>query len=252
VGVLCGLETHPLWGQQHTPEEFFALIVGNSWTYTHLYNDLFGEVGPQPEFIEKEITLSITHTEEIDTFTYFVLSEMPYDWPPAPDFFLAGRKIRLNQQGILVERREDKEYSLFNLHFVTDPEDTTWSSGSVRLVGGGKKADELFWGQFIDFFSHEMGQSDIFAVGDESARYRVNVKQAAFRQFYGPEFFSFNVWAPTDFNISHSNELIPKYALLNGERIDFSDVGGVDPRLTSVKANSWGQLKKSIRRPEDN
>ena len=107
------------WGQDYNPEDFLPLAVGNSWTYSHSYfNDLDlikPEIDPIPDSLRvalTEVTITITHTEEIDRHTYYVFSDLGYDFPRAPYFFLAGKKVRFAEDGRLMERSQDTELSL--------------------------------------------------------------------------------------------------------------------------------------------
>ena len=47
-------------------------------------------------------------TEVIDGKTYYVLSDMPANWPPAPPHFIAGKKLRWAGTH-LMERTADGE-----------------------------------------------------------------------------------------------------------------------------------------------
>jgi hypothetical protein len=102
--------------QEYRPEEFLPLAVGNSWTYRHYYFDRLS----QPDKDESEIsvvqsaTITITHTEQINGSTYYVFSNMPYDFPPVPYFFLAGKKVRFSEDGRLMEWRPEGEVWSFD------------------------------------------------------------------------------------------------------------------------------------------
>ena len=41
-----------------------------------------------------QFTIEVLRTEELDGQTYYVISEMPSNWPPAPPHFIAGKKLR--------------------------------------------------------------------------------------------------------------------------------------------------------------
>ena len=51
-------------------------------------------------------------TEVIDGKTYYVLSDMPANWPPAPPHFIAGKKLRWEGTH-LMERTADGEEAIY-------------------------------------------------------------------------------------------------------------------------------------------
>ena len=137
-------ESDPFLGQLNSVE-FLPLEVGNSWSYTHVYRnetyfedapgvfpdidpaDLkpfevpgypFGEGKPlPPESLllpdGRELVIEITHTETIEGFEYFVFSEPDYEWPPLPDGFLSGQKVRVTEDRILVFWRRGQDQPLY-------------------------------------------------------------------------------------------------------------------------------------------
>ena len=103
VAVLAGLSWALPSGSADTPPQassYLPLAVGNSWTYHHEFYDidrLFGERDQWPAFFAQEsseFTLRVERAEKIDGQTYYVFSEMPAQWPPAPPHFIAGKKLR--------------------------------------------------------------------------------------------------------------------------------------------------------------
>ena len=54
----------------------------------------------------------VLHTEVIDGKTYYVLSDMPANWPPAPPHFIAGKKLRWEGTR-LMERTDEGEQAIF-------------------------------------------------------------------------------------------------------------------------------------------
>ena len=110
------------------PLDYVPLAVGNRWTYEHFYmNYLHGTGEPfdipgYPPgipsdsllFAEKIVTIEITHTEVIDGLEYFVFSDADYDWPPLPDFFWGGKKVRLSDEGFLVFRWNGQELPVYD------------------------------------------------------------------------------------------------------------------------------------------
>ncbi len=82
--------------------QMLPLAVGNSWFYSHF----FGEEG------YRRVTISITHTEDIEGHTYHVFSDMPYEDPPVDYFFLAGKKVRWEGDRLLF-RQPDRDVALY-------------------------------------------------------------------------------------------------------------------------------------------
>ena len=103
------------------PLDFVPLEVGNRWTYEHVYvNDWHGNGEPfeipsdSLTFAEKTVTIEVTHTEVIDGLEYFVFSDADYTWPPLPDFFWAGKKVRLSDEGVLVFRWNGQDIPVYD------------------------------------------------------------------------------------------------------------------------------------------
>ena len=123
------------------PSEYVPLAVGNSWTYEHSYwnNSYSGEATrydievlkpfeipryPHGEgnalppdsllLVDRILTIEINHTERIDGREYFVFSDADYDWPPLPDFFWAGKKVRLSDEGSLIFRLNGQEVPIYD------------------------------------------------------------------------------------------------------------------------------------------
>ena len=75
------------------------------------------------------MTIEITHTEKVDGFEYFVFSTPSYEWPPLPDFFWGGGKVRLSEDGHLVFSLKDEDVPVYNFgpHFdYADTVDTNY------------------------------------------------------------------------------------------------------------------------------
>ena len=94
IGIWLCLVT-PIFSEE-TVSQMLPLAVGNEWTYVHAWysggagDDYFGYV-----------TVQITGTEIFNGSTYFIFSEMPYDFPPVPAFFLAGKTVRWDDNNLL-------------------------------------------------------------------------------------------------------------------------------------------------------
>ena len=122
------------WAAQKTddaielnPLDYVPFEVGNRWTYEHLYisydhgaGEPFDIPGYPPghppdslTFAEKIVTIEITHTEVIDGLEYFVFSDADYAWPPLPDFFWGGKKVRLSDEGVLTFSWDEQDLRFF-------------------------------------------------------------------------------------------------------------------------------------------
>ena len=112
----------PLPATEYEATDYLPLAVGNSWAFRHEFYDLAGRDGPKtrwPAYLRREpdgwpaeVVITVERTEEIDGQTYYVLSDMPADWPPAPPHFPAGKKLRWKGTR-LVEHTGTGEVSFF-------------------------------------------------------------------------------------------------------------------------------------------
>ena len=124
------------------PSDYVPLAVGNRWTYEHFYwNNSYPHGGwsgwnledlkpleipsyphgwdnPMPPdsltTVKRILTIEITHTEMIDGLEYFVFSSDDYAWPPLPEFFWGGKKVRLSAEGFLVFRWNGQDVPLYD------------------------------------------------------------------------------------------------------------------------------------------
>ncbi|MCE2449740.1 MAG: hypothetical protein J4F35_15580 [Candidatus Latescibacteria bacterium] len=96
------------------PLEYIPLEVGNGWTYEHSYYSW-------PKNETKIVAIEITHTEVIDGLAYFVFSGPDYDWPPLPDFFWGGKKVRLFDERFLVFRWNGQDRPVYDFGHLGTP-----------------------------------------------------------------------------------------------------------------------------------
>ena len=94
--VLSQTTTRTFQVSDHLP-----LAVGNSWTYLMSYHDARHDPNattyPAFESFDPptpEVTFTILRTEVLDGETYYVFSDVPAGWPPAPAHCVAGKKLR--------------------------------------------------------------------------------------------------------------------------------------------------------------
>ena len=88
-------------------QQMLPLAVGNRWDYQHIFIDRTINTR-----LEQDVTISITHTEDIEEHTYYVFSDMPYEVASVPYFFLAGKKVRWEDNHLLF-RQQDRDVALY-------------------------------------------------------------------------------------------------------------------------------------------
>ena len=88
-------------------QQMLPLAVGNRWDYQHIFIDRTINTR-----LEQDVTISITHTEDIEEHTYYVFSDMPYEVSSVPYFFLAGKKVRWEDNHLLF-RQQDRDVALY-------------------------------------------------------------------------------------------------------------------------------------------
>ena len=88
-------------------QKMLPLVVGNRWEYSHSVKDSIGST-----YFSQDVTVSITHMEYIEGRTYYVFSDMPYEQPPVPYFFIAGKKVRWEGNHLLF-RQQDRDVALY-------------------------------------------------------------------------------------------------------------------------------------------
>ena len=129
--VLLGLSgALPAVATEYQAADYLPLAVGNSWTYSHRFKDVrgpdgkrrygerrYGERSQWPTYTAQfpetpQFTIEVLRTEELDGQTYYVISEMPSFWPPAPPHFIAGKTLRWDGTH-LMEHRSSGEQALY-------------------------------------------------------------------------------------------------------------------------------------------
>lgn len=96
------------WSEAENPvQQMLPLTVENRWDYQHIFIDRTINTR-----LEQNVTVSITHTEDIEGHTYYVFSDMPYEVPSVPYFFLAGKKVRWEGNHLLF-RQQDRDVALY-------------------------------------------------------------------------------------------------------------------------------------------
>lgn len=217
--------------------DWLPLAVGNSWTYSHNYFDSSLEDGGivrhsaywdqwptlDEPFLYPEFTITVEQTKVIDGKTYYVISDMPANWPPAPPHFIAGKKLRW-QGTHLMERTAGGEQAIFRFDGVNeavyefpmverDHEVKVWTRPDpVPMYTFG------FRGPAID--GSVRACSFVKNYGIVSCRWKIDrLDELGFE------------------NIARS-----LWAVLGGTRVEAADAG----MPTSTSSSSWGQVKQSF------
>ena len=257
--VLLGLSrVLPADATDDEASDYLPLAVGNSWTYGHDYYDLFNHLDAAQRYPAyyrfstldestqlPKFTITVQGTEVIDGKTYYVLSDMPAYWPPAPPHFIAGKKLRWAGTH-LMERTADGEQAIFRFDGTTDDYSLT----------------DSFYGGYLNFrFEESKVYRTEYAIptteGDNRVEVEAGLKPVSWYvfQFYGNDVggrmcvflagYGCNLcgWGTlgSDY-FSFINELTPLRAVIDGTSVEFADA--LVP--TNISSSSWGQVKKEV------
>ena len=216
--------------------DWLPLAVGNSWTYEHTYFPFDVSVfdqyyaymdtilahlktgPPTPRF-----TIEVLRTEVIDGKTYYVISDMPANWPPPPPHFIAGKKLRW-QDTHLMERTADGEQAIFRFDGVNE------AVYEFPMVEG-------------DYGVKVWTRTDpvpLYTFGFRGHDIEKSVRACSFIKNYGMIKCRWDIFGkdhPVFENIVSS-----LWAVLGGTRVEIEDA--ITP--TSTSSSSWGQVKQSF------
>ena len=218
--------------------DYLPLAVGNSWTYSHNYRDHFHENEPDygstwtaytaqfPE--DPQFTIRVERTEVIDGKTYYVLSDMPANWPPAPPHFIAGKKLRWEGTH-LMERTADGEQAIFRFDGVnkTGYEITT-DQGDIRVSVGIRVFSRYSVPSYSFYYFVPEGREGESVSVAFLARYGLEICGRLVMSSDVPEFL---------------NEIYAVRAVIGGRQVEYDDARRTP---TSSSSSSWGQVKQSL------
>ena len=228
------------------PLDFVPLEVGNRWTYEHRYFNVdpwIGEPFYIPEYplgyppdsltsAEKIVTIEITHTEVIDGLEYFVFSDADYAWPPLPDFFWGGKKVRLSDEGFLVFRWNGQELPVYDFGHPNDYEYT-----STLPIGSGTTEAHLTRSYAQYRRSRVHFGLNIYPSLHEGA-------EIIFLQEYGVgQTYIENYLWDRACGYSFLNELMPISATISGKEIVYEQVYLSYQSLASTGLGQVGQVQ---------
>ena len=238
--------------------DWLPLAVGNSWTYSHDSYDYYSDESDidfrnytDPLFGIPRFTISVLRTEVIDSKTYFVISDMPEYWPPAPSYFIAGKKLRwVGDQ--LMERTADGERSLFRFGGASGASGE--ANYTVAIQEGTAQVSRRGSGEFNFDFNNENddgvgGASDSESYGPALEDYSTYESGGAtFVRGFGMEGCSFHRGSG-DVHEFFST-LRAKQAVLNGRTVTpeqaREEAAGraSSSDATSIEWLSWGSIKQ--------
>ena len=248
-------------------ETWLPLAVGNSWTYNHRYSDREADYSQWPNYVDSRprvFTISVLRTEVIKDETYYVLSDMPDGWPPVPDQFIAGKKLRWSGSK-LMERTDKGEQALFRFSASgsrdeyghrSDEYATSLRDGRSAMV----RSREFVANEIFDFIFLAGGEN---AVPSWALRWLYDNKRAlrgsgpgvrsgevsrgptiVFLNHFGISTCSINVY--DDDAPLFKNSITGKSAVIGTTEITIEEARSRD-FTTSAASNSWGQMKRSSR-----
>ena len=224
LAALLGLSgALPAVATEYQASDYLPLAVGNSWTYDHEYYDIERRFGDRSQWsaylAQAPFTIEVLRTEELDGQTYYVISEMPSNWPPPPPHFIAGKKLRWSGTH-LMEHRGSGEQAIFRFdgHGTSYDIPTVEGDNRVTVVAG---PNPVPWYSFR-FHDNEGSRACNFLAGYGSigCGWRISGEDH-------PLFI---------------NQVAPLHAVLGGTQVDASDAW----IPTSTSSSTWGAVKRSL------
>ncbi len=213
----------PATATDYEAADYLPLTVGNSWTYLHDYYVLRGDYSQWSSYTDEfpQFTIEVLRSEEIDGQTYYMISDIPAFWPPAPPHFIAGKKLRWEGTH-LMEYTGGGERAVYRFEGTNEEAyeiPTVEGDNLVTVVSG---SDPVPWYGFRFFGNGEGGRACRFLAG------------------YGINLCAWVIFAE-DYPL-FINRIEPLHAVIGGNRVDYEDA--LVP--TGSSSSSWGLLKKSI------
>ncbi len=240
LAVLLGLSwALPATATDDAAAAYLPLAVGNSWTYVHDYYDLdsqwddqiqrypaYYRFSPLDESTQlPKFTITVQGTEVIDGKTYYVLSDMPANWPPAPPYFIAGKKLRWKGTH-LMERTAEGERSVFRFDGANDAGYTVEPGGTDIIKVRPSSPDPLL-APLFEFRDTEQGNGS-----------------CAFHKNYGCVSCESAIFPGSDSYPVFENFVVSFWAVLGGRTVEYKDL--LTPTSTNIPSSSWGQVKEEV------
>ena len=264
LAVLLGLSRVLPADATDDASAYLPLAVGNSWTYAHEYSNSLGTFdSPRERYSTyyrwparanelpyphgRLVSITVQDTEVIDGKTYYVLSDLPDNWPPAPPYFIAGKKLRWAGTH-LMERTADGERSVFRFDGAND------AGYTVEPDGVSSPIKRQGWFEYMELAVEvePAGVDNLITVrlsSPDPPAYLFDFRDTeqgnggcVFRKNYGCVRCSSMIllWQ----QIGHANHVRPIRAVLGGRTVEYKDLSM--PTSTSISSSSWGQVKKEV------
>ena len=218
----------PAVATDYQASDYLPLAVGNSWTYSHEFSDNERRYGDRSRWTtftaqfpdRPQFTITVERTEVIDGKTYYVLSDMPANWPPAPPHFIAGKKLRW-QGTHLMERTADGEEAIYRFDGANETGYAISTDEGANQVEVKVRFEPVPRYTF-DFLGFEEGGGGTRFI----AGYGIEI---CLRTIFGTDHPLF------------TNRIKALRAVIGGRSVELSDA--LTP--TSTSSSSWGEMKQS-------
>ena len=236
--------------------DWLPLTVGNSWSYYHVYEGV--DEGYSAYFTENfqseghpPLIISVLRTEVIDDKTYFVLSDIPPNWPPISSLFIAGKKLRWSGDH-LMERTATGEQILYRFGTV---------SKEIRDADAQalEEVEKMHVNERNSDFEHSIwfNYQIEFQEGNTGSRSPSNEEQSV-RTFFEEGYGAIDIKFVRGFGISFFAEsyVLSDYgvyentqrafsAVINGTAVTIDQALALSVQPTSSPSSfSWGKIKR--------
>ena len=222
----------PAAATDYEAADYLPLAVGNSWTYEHEWYDIDRRYGDRSRWTTyiaqvhdpRQFTITVERTEIIDGKTYYVLSNMPANWPPAPPHFIAGKKLRWEGTH-LMERTAYGERSVFRFDGTNDTGYTISVYDGDNLVKTTEHShpNGNWKGYWFNFYGPNPG-----------------LRSCTFIKSYGCLGCGWGI-AGSDYG-AFTNKVRLLRAVLGDRTVESEDA----LMSTASQSSSWGQVKQSL------
>ena len=246
----------------HPDPRWLPLQVGNKSTYEHVYFNiissssypyLFDGLPPLeqailrivldrpdgPALVIKRFTIEITHTERIGGMTYYVFSDVDYNWPPVPNLFLADKKVATTGAFPGPDLYEFSPHHI-SPYFIPDYPLLYDGNqrGTLRVQRELWNADDERLPGYI-LSTPPAGLSQEAAASFRFSSERIALGEVWFVSGYGLASYHLQEWGYS-FEKPFRNEIYPVSAFIDGKEIGYPYK---NPGITHVRPISWGQVK---------
>ena len=230
LAALLGLSgALPAVATEYQASDYLPLAVGNSWTYDHEYYDIerrFGDRSQWSAYLAQapespQFTIEVLRTEELDGQTYYVISEMPSNWPPPPPHFIAGKTLRWEGTQ-LMEHRGSGEQAIFRF------DGANRAGYDIPTVEGDNRVTVELSAEPVPMYTFHFHGNGEWGRG------------IGFLAGYG---LDIGLWKISGGDHPlFINKVDPLHAVIGGTRVEYEDAFLIP---TSTSSSSWGAVKQS-------